>query len=242
MKPIVAVTTWTRSAPTFISDDTTMYTLLEDYARALAQAGAVMLLVGALEPDGAPAVLDRVDGLVVTGGGDLDPAMYDSENTHSANIDQAADLRDLALIRAAQRRAMPVLGICRGLQAVNVALGGTLRQEVNGASDDHPALADTPDERNLHRHAVIFSPDCRLADIYGSTERKVNSLHHQGIEHLGVGLRSVGETADGSVEAIESLDPRWPLIAVQWHPEMLDDPAEDRLFRGFADYARHWRA
>lgn len=235
MKPTIAVTLWRRTAPTFLSENTTMHTLIDNYADALDRAGAVMLLVGPLDAGDARHVLDRVDGLVITGGGDFEPATYGAENTHSVNIEHEADGRDLALVRAARESNMPVLGICRGMQAINIALGGSLRQEVNGDSLDHPALADTPDERNTHRHVVSFVEGCRLARIYGMTERKVNSLHHQGLDRIGRGIRVVGSTADGNAEAIESSEAAWPLLGVQWHPEMLDDPAEHRLFDAFVE-------
>ena len=181
MKPTVAVTMWRRRAPTFLYEDTFMHTLVEDYVRALDRAGAVMLMIGRLDAGDVDQVLAGVDGLVITGGGDFDPARYGAENTHSVGIEPEADQRDLALVRGAQARRMPVLGICRGLQAVNIALGGSLHQEINGSSDDHPKLADSPDERNAHRHVVRFEPGSRLADLYGAAERAVNSLHHQGV-------------------------------------------------------------
>lgn len=241
MKPTVAVTMWRRQAPTFLYDETYMHTLVDDYVRALDRSGVVMLMLGRLDAGDVAQVLDRVDGLVITGGGDFDPARYGAENTHSVGIEPEADQRDLALARFAQERQLPVLGICRGLQAVNIALGGTLHQEVNGSSEDHPALADTPDERNTHRHAVHFDPESRLTRIYGATERKVNSLHHQGVARLGSGLKVAGTTSDGGVEALEAADPDWPLMAVQWHPEMLDDPAETRLFEAFVEDADRYR-
>ncbi len=241
MKPTVAVTLWRRTAPTFLYDHTVMHTLVDDYAAALARAGAVMLLVGPLDAADVGEVLDRVDGLVVTGGGDFEPASYAADNTHSVNIEPDADARDLALVQGARERRMPVLGICRGMQAINIALGGSLRQEVNGDSHDHPSLADSPDERNAHRHLVSFDDGCRLSRIYGTSERKVNSLHHQGLHRIADGIRVVGSTADGNPEAVESTDGSWPVLAVQWHPEMLDDPVEDRLFAAFVADTRAYR-
>ncbi|MDH3499561.1 MAG: gamma-glutamyl-gamma-aminobutyrate hydrolase family protein [Acidimicrobiia bacterium] len=240
-RPTIAVTMWRRSTPTFIYDDTLLHTLVDDYAVALDRAGAVMLLVGPLRSDDVNAVLDRVDGLVVTGGGDFDPAGYGAPNTHSVEIEPTADERDVALVLGAQRRKIPVLGICRGLQAINIALGGSLKQEVNGDSEDHPTLADSADARNAHRHTVLFADGCRMATIYGPSERKVNSLHHQAADRIGAGIRVVGTTADANVEAIESTDSDWPVMAVQWHPEMMDDPAEDRLFEAFVADAVSYR-
>lgn len=241
-KPVVAVTLWRRTSATFLGDATPLHTLHQEYADAIDRAGAIALLIGHMNPDDADAVLDTVDGLVITGGGDFDPATYGEPNTDSVRIDAMADARDLALARAARARQMPVLGICRGMQAINIAGGGSLRQENNGASEAHPTLAEVADERNAFRHVVEFTEGCRLSEIYGVAERKVNSLHHQAIERLGRGLTAVGLTEDGSIEAIESADSEWPVIGVQWHPEMLPEAEEHRLFAAFVADVAVYRA
>jgi putative glutamine amidotransferase len=242
MKPVVAVTMWRRTAPTYLYDETPLHTLVDDYARAIDRAGAVAMMLGRLDPDDVDEVLDLVHGLVVTGGGDIDPSAYGHRNRGSADIEPDADRRDLALIRAAHERGMPVLGICRGHQAINVALGGALRQHVLGEHAAHPERAGTAVERNDHRHVVVFEPGCRLAAIYGTEERKVNSLHHQAVIEVGDGLAVTARTPDGAIEAVESTDPGWPVLAVQWHPEMLgEDPAEDSLFAAFVNDALAYR-
>ena len=240
MRPIVAVTSWLRRSDTFLGPETPLHTLPDFYAAALDRAGAAMVLVSHLDPTDAESMLDRVDGLVVTGGGDIDPAEYRQDNIHAEQIEPALDARDLALIRAARERGMPVLGICRGLQAINVACGGSLIQHALFDDDHHhPTLAAEAEERNAYRHVVHFTPESRMAGVYGSTERKVNSLHHQAVRHVGEGLDAVGTTPDGQIEAIESSG-EWPVLAVQWHPEMLDDPAERELFAAFvADAAAY---
>ena len=239
-RPTVAVTMWRRTASTFLSEDTVLHTLAHDYALALDHAGATTLMIGLLDPPEAVAILERVDGLVVTGGGDFNPSTYATSNTASRDIDDHADARDLALIAAARSAGMPTLGICRGLQALNIAHGGSLHQEVNGASGDHPALANTAEVRNAHRHQVSFVRGCRLASIYGTERRSVNSLHHQGIDRVGAGLSVAATTADGGVEAMESVDPDWWAAAVQWHPEMLADPLEQNLFDAFVRAAERF--
>ncbi len=235
MKPVIAVTMWRQTLPTFVADETRLHTLVQDYTEALDEAGVVAMLIGHLDANEADQVLDRVDGLVITGGGDLDPATYGHENTASIRIEAGADARDIALVRGARQRRMPVLGICRGLQVINVAFGGALGQHVLGGDDpSHPNQSEDATIRAEHRHIVEFEPGCRLAAIYGAGERKVNSLHHQAATTVGDGLQVVGRTREGSIEAIESVEADWPVLAVQWHPEMMgDDPTEANLFSAF---------
>jgi putative glutamine amidotransferase len=241
LNPIVAVTTWKRYTNTFLGEKTPNYTLMDFYADALEEAGATTLLIARLDPADADRILDRVDGLILTGGGDIGPDQYRQDNTDSINIDPGADVRDVALVQAAQQRGMPVLGICRGHQAVNVALGGALHQHMTADGDQaHPTFSDHAEERNADRHLVEFAEDSRLAAIYGVSERKVNSLHHQSVSELGDGMRAVGWAPDGHIEASESTTD-WPVLCVQWHPEMLSEEAEARLFSAFVDDAQEYR-
>ena len=241
MRPVVAVTTSMRNVDTYLGPQCDLHTLLDSYAVALDRAGATLLMVGRLRPDEAGAVMDRVDGLVVTGGRDLEPALYGQENTAGVGIYAGDDTRDIALIREAHKRRMPVLAICRGLQAVNVALGGELHQHMLSDSDpEHPTPDDDPMERNAHRHMVELVKGCRLAAVYGLTGRGVNSLHHQAISRPAPGLAVVARTPGGAIEAVESTDPGWPLIAVQWHPEMLGHSEESALFEAFVEDARNY--
>ena len=242
MRPMVAVTTSMRVLDTYLGRESGLHALLDFYARALDRAGATQLLVGQMHPDDARRVLDRVDGLVVTGGRDLDPALYGQENTASVGIYEGDDARDIALVLEAYRRKMPVLAICRGLQAVNVALGGELHQHVLSDSDpEHPTLADQAEARNAHRHTIRFEKGCRLTTVYRRTTRKVNSLHHQAISRPAPGLDVVARTPGGAIEAVESADPTWPLLAVQWHPEMLGADEESGLFEAFVEDALAYR-
>jgi len=241
LRPMVAVTTSMRVLDTYLGRDSDVHTLLEAYAGALDRAGASQLIVGRMGADDAGRVLDCVAGLVVTGGRDLDPALYGQEITHSVGVYEPDDTRDIALLLEAYSRRMPVLAICRGLQAVNVALGGELHQHVLSDSDrEHLTLAGEPEERNAHRHMVRLADGSRLASIYGETERVVNSLHHQAISLVAPGLAVVGRTRSGAIEAVESTDPNWRLLAVQWHPEMLLPEEESGLFEAFVEDARHY--
>ena len=242
MRPMVAVTTSMRVLDTYLGHGCRMHALLDYYTAALNRADTSQLLVGHMHADDAGRILDRVDGLVITGGRDLDPALYGQEVTAAIEIFGGDDTRDIALIHEAYRRKMPVLAICRGLQAVNVALGGELHQHVLSGSDpEHPTPDDEAEVRNAHRHPVRLEEGSRLASIYGTMERKVNSLHHQAISLAAPGLKVVARTPEGAIEAVESTDPTWRLLAVQWHPEMLSAGEESILFDSFAEDARSYR-
>lgn len=241
-KPLIALTTTVRVADTYLGPKTRLHGLGLYYTEAVRRAGAAIVALAEMDPEDAPLLLTGADGLLVTGGHDIDPVLYGQDNTASVDLDRADDDRDLALVLEARRRRIPVLAICRGIQVLNVALGGTLHQHILSDDDpDHPAMADSAEIRNAHRHKVKFEPDSRLAGIYQNGERQVNSLHHQAIDQLGRGLRVVGKTAGGHIEAVESSDTKWQALAVQWHPEMLDDPEEQALFEAFALDARDFR-
>ena len=243
LRPVVAVTTTTRIDNRYTDPPCDLHTLMDTYTLALDQAGAAPMLVGRMRPEDASLIMDRVDGLVVSGGRDVAPVLYGQDNTASMESHPGDDGRDIALVLEARRRKMPVLGICRGIQAVNVALGGELHQHVLSDSDaEHPPAPEDTMDLRLHRHTVELAAGCRLAAIYGGAERKVNSIHHQAISRPAPGLTVTGRTPSGSIEAVESADPDWPLLAVQWHPEMLDLEEESALFTAFVDDVRHYRA
>ncbi len=185
---------------------------------ALHSAGCVPVL---LRPEEGVASLERVHGLVLPGGGDIDPRRY--------GADAEADLRDLdtereefeiALAREAVARGLPTLGICLGLQVLTVALGGTLRQHIDG----HDATT----------HEVRLDPASALARIVGATTIMTNSSHHQAPSETPALLKEVGRTADGVIEAVEGPG---LTIGVGWHPETLDDEASTRLLEAFAGTA-----
>jgi putative glutamine amidotransferase len=182
------------------------------YLRAIEAAGATPVV---LPPLGDPsAYLDRLDGICLSGGPDLDPDAYGSADRHPelGPTEPDLDAFELELARAADERGLPLLGICRGAQALNVARGGTLHQHLPGHRQTEPATATT--------HSVHVDPGTRLASLLGTEVLRVNSFHHQAVDRLGGGLRAVAHAADGTVEAVEAPGAEF-VIGVQWHVEGL---------------------
>jgi putative glutamine amidotransferase len=208
------------------------------YLHALELAGAIPLVVPPLSPPMVEALLDRVDGLCLSGGPDLDPASYD-EPPHKCDgpMEPKLDEFEIALTAAADRRSMPILAICRGLQLLNVARGGSLYQhlpDVVGEQINH--RQDRPGAEPTH--SVSLTQPSRLARILGSDCVQVNSFHHQAVARLGHNLVVTGRAPDGTVESIEAIDREF-VVGVQWHAETLIDRAEQAaLFRAFVDSAQ----
>ncbi len=216
----VAVTTSIRR-----EDDTNRVGLSTSYLQALKNAGLIpVLLPPVYDSFSARATLARVDALLLTGGGDVDPAYYgDTERHEVRGLSRARDESEMALIHAAKEMHIPTLAICRGIQIMNVAFGGTLVQDIR--SDWPGALSHDESARMSRLHPVSLEPDSLAAKAVGTTELTVNSLHHQAIDKLGDGLRVTGRSPDGIVEAAESTDPDWWALCVQWHPEdLVDEP------------------
>lgn len=240
MRPRIALTTWRRELPTFVSERTLLYTLADEYVRCVADAGGIPLLLPHLDPGDAGTVLDAVDGLLVAGGGDVDPASYGAAPAGSKEFDAAADASELALLREARARRMPTLAICRGMQLCNVAYGGTLVQHLADPDTLHP-VPDEPAAVLAARHDVEIEPDSLLGRTLGGGRREVNTIHHQAIDRLGDDLRVTARADDGVIEALEA-EPTWPLLAVQWHPEKLSRQ-DAPLFETLVAWAReHGRA
>lgn len=186
----------------------------------------------------ALAIVSRVDGLVLTGGEDVDPAFYGQPRAAKCGVpNEHRDRTEIALIRAAQELGKPILAICRGPQILNVALGGTLIQdiptEVPGSLEHN-----TADDRASRVHDVTIDAGSRIAKAIGETAITVNSLHHQSIKDVAPGLRVTARAPDGIIEGVESDSDEWWVMAVQWHPEEMNDSPEpwDRgIFKAFAD-------
>lgn len=196
---------------------------------AVYRAGGEPLTVYHGEPGGLAARLARFDGIVVPGGGDLGPGRYGAEpDPRTAPTDDAQDEADLAVVRAALAHRLPTLAICRGMQVLNVACGGTLVQHVPPGGVDH-----------LGPHGVKLEPDCRTARVLGADAVAVSSYHHQAVDVLGRGLRVVARAPDGIAEALEHDTAR--LLCVQWHPEddAAETPYEQALFDAVVEDARN---
>ncbi len=206
------------------------------YIRALLDAGFRRDEIVVLPPGARPE--GRFDGVVLAGGKDVDPARYGARETHpSVKMDPDRDETDFAAFETARRQGLPTLGICRGLQVINVAMGGTLVQDIPTERPSGVVHLVKGKEDERRDHPVRVTPGTRIASIAGAPEIHVNSRHHQAIERIAAGLKVSAVAPDGLVEALESEGP-W-LVAVQWHPENLpDDPASRRLFAEFARAVR----
>ncbi len=228
------MTPWRRMLPTFLAARTDLYTLGEEYAASVAVAGGLPMILPHLDPGSADEVLDGLDGVVLCGGDDVDPATYGAVDQGGNHLALAGtDAWELALARRAVDRGIPVLGICRGLQVLNVALGGTLHQHVAVEGSAHPPTPVDPEAVMAQRHPIAIAPGSRLAGVYGVDQRVVNTIHHQAVDRLGDGLEAVAWAPDGIVEAVEAVDPAVEILAVQWHPEKMPDDSERPLFVDF---------
>ena len=194
------------------------HSMREDYVRSVEASGAVPLVLPTQAPDAAEALLDRLDGLVLSGGIDVDPALYgQAPHPKLGRVDRARDEFELALTRLALRRDLPLLAICRGQQVLNVALGGTLVQDIPSLVPG-AVVHEAPGRRTRRAHPVEVAQGSRLAEILGAGPVLVNSFHHQSIDRLGEGLAVTGRAPDGVIEAVEMADHSF-VLGVQWHPE-----------------------
>lgn len=213
----------------------------EAYTNALTAVGLLPVVLPPIDASLAVAALAGAGGLVLTGGEDLDPAAFGQRANPATGVaHHARDRCELALARAAFEKRVPTLAICRGAQVVNVALGGTLIQDIpsqRNAASDH----DPPGKRADRTHDVLVEPRSLLDRIVGCASIRTNSSHHQAADSVPSQLRVTASSRDGIVEALEPDDPAWWMVAVQWHPEELTATAEDwdrRIFSAFADAVR----
>lgn len=223
MTPLVAVSTGRR-----VSQERDQAALNASYVHALTGVGLIPILVPPfLEAEHVAPILDATAGVMLTGGDDVHPRVYgDAPRPHLEETDPDRDAVEIALLHGARERRLPLLAICRGIQLVNAALGGTLVQHL---PSERPSTTNHADRRA--RHAIRLATESLLYRTIGEITT-VNSRHHQAVKDLAPGLRAVAWAGDGVIEAVEWADETAPwMLAVQWHPE--DEP-DTALFSGFA--------
>jgi putative glutamine amidotransferase len=212
------------------------------YVRAvLAVGGVPILLVPELSPEETIDLFGECDALLLTGGEDVDPACYGAEcHPKLGTVDRRRDANELALVADARARDLPILGICRGIQLLNVAFGGSLIQDIPSqrpsAINHDPA---TP--RDAAAHGIEITDGSRLGQLLETTALEANSFHHQAVDRVGTGLVVTATAPDGMIEGLESSDPLEWIVAVQWHPEELaitTDAIDRRLFAAMVAAAR----
>ena len=225
MKPIIGLTS-------SYSSDKKSYTIPESYVNAVERSGAVPVILPPTFDADIGTFLKLVDGIILTGGVDVDPQLY-GENPIplQGSIDPLRDSFELLLTKAALDMCKPIFAICRGIQVLNVAAGGTLYQDVNGqmkGSLKHRQQAPT-----YHpSHKVRLEAGSRLNGIFGKSSVGVNSFHHQAVKDIAPGFRATAWADDGLIEAIE-LDGSDYIVGVQWHPERMIDGEMLKLFKAF---------
>jgi putative glutamine amidotransferase len=210
------------------------------YLKAIEEAGGLPVVMPPMAEDAIEPLLDRLDGICLSGGPDLDPALYEAKpHPELGPIEPELDRFELAIAARADAREMPILAICRGTQALNIVRGGALYQHLPDLSDELAHRQSNPGTETSHPVAV--DTDSQLWEAFGGGEIEVtdvNSFHHQAIDRLGHGLRVSARAPDGTIEAIEDPSRRF-LIGVQWHAETLvHRMAEAELFRRFVDACR----
>lgn len=230
--PILGITTY---AP---RENLARFHLPVEYVHAVRRAGALPWLIPPGEPRLAE-LLAHLDGLVLSGGGDLDPEHYGGARHPTLyGIDRVRDATELELAQAAFERGLPTLGICRGCQVINVAFGGSLIEHLpDEVGEDLAHRGEGPGTSSLH--PVELAPDSRVAKIVGDVFPHVSSSHHQALRRVAEGLAIVGRARDGTIEAVERGDHPF-YLAVQWHPEetAARDPGQQKLFDALAAAAR----
>ena len=244
MHPIIGITARPQNVPS-ARNEILSYLVFHTYSDSVVRGGGIPVLILPVENSLVDSVLDRVDGLLFTGGGDIAPERYGAERDEAVRmVNHERDAFELTLVEKAYERKMPVMAICRGNQVVNVAFGGTLVQDLPSHAGAHGH--DIVGEGAYEPHAqALVEEDSRIAEVIGAGLHGINSIHHQAVEEVGDGLRVVAAAPDGTVEALEHEDASWPLISVQWHPEYLgvrDHGDSHDLFASFVESAAKYAA
>jgi len=227
MKPLIGITMTTNNG---------QYCINEAYVKSVIQAGGIPVNI----PFGVEAdvqqLLNRLDGLLLTGGVDVHPHFFDEEpHIKIGQIMLARDEVELELTEAALKKKMPIFGICRGIQLLNVALGGSLYQDINAQYEQTPILHSQNARRGEATHFIEIKQNSKLHEILGKEKIAVNSYHHQALKRVADVFTVTATASDGIIEAIEMKD--YPYcVAVQWHPEemaLVGDEFSEKLFKSF---------
>ncbi|HET7839586.1 MAG TPA: gamma-glutamyl-gamma-aminobutyrate hydrolase family protein [Rectinemataceae bacterium] len=233
MKALIGITTNLEQRP-----GCRYHTLTERYVRSVIRAGGLPIILPSWSDPSSPAdYLDRIDGLLLTGGGDIAPILYGEDPLAGLkSVSQRRDQAELALAKEALARGMPLFGVCRGHQVLNVAMGGSLYQDIATqlpGSSKHDA-GEFPYEEPWHL-IRLQGRGTRLFEIFGKESVGTNSFHHQAVKELAPGLRATATSADGVIEAMEAEEGSSFVLSVQFHPEgMIDgDPGFLGLFKAF---------
>jgi len=235
MKPIIGIST---NQSKNVHGHPTV-ALMQSYVNAVIQAGGVPVLIPSMiHDDGWDALYARLDGILLSGGGDMAVERFSGEpHPRVDEVDPQRDSVELKMVKAAVEDGKPFLGICRGAQVINVGLGGTLYTHLQDQFPNSLDHAYPGNRRTVLVHEVKLEEGTRIAEVMGEPILKVNSLHHQGLKDIAPSLRVTGYAPDGLVEAVELPDHAFG-IAVQWHPEWLTDQGPTRnLFRKFVEAA-----
>lgn len=244
-KPIIGVTTQTLQAIDGIPAGLPQSDVMNQrYYTAVAQAGGAPVLIPLLDHDmeALEASYDACDGILIPGGVDMDPVHY-NEKPHArlGRTDPPRDLVEMQITRWAVRDRKPLLGLCRGVQVINVTLGGSLYQDLEAQNPDgikHDYFPTHGFQRSYLAHEVQLAEGTRLRELMEAETIPVNSMHHQGIKDLAPGLSACAIAPDGLIEALESQDDHF-LVGVQWHPEVFEmtEPQTRKLFHAFINAA-----
>ena len=235
MRPRIGITSWHHW-----DDDERWEAILEGYPHAVLEAGGLPLIlpITHVNPTLVEAYLDAIDGLLLTGGADIHPSFYGQiVLERCGEIDEERDRFEVELVHAARTRNLPLLGICRGLQILNVALGGSLYQDLSYRNETDPAHQSSQERRGEPAHQVTIVEGSRLAGILGVGELRVTSTHHQIIRELAPALTVNAMAPDGVIEGVEGQEGF--LLAVHWHPERMvaRHPEQLALFRALVEQA-----
>ncbi|MBO1757173.1 gamma-glutamyl-gamma-aminobutyrate hydrolase family protein [Dermacoccus nishinomiyaensis] len=236
-KPVIGIITNVEYDPHYLFPGYRRVAVNEDYSRSITQAGGIpIMLPPSTDHSTLPQQLALLDGLLLAGGSDVDPLLYGQPAKQECQTTSPIrDAYEIEALRLARENRLPVLGICRGMQLINVALGGSLFQDLRYAGTDQQHMAMGNPASPLHHISV--EERSFLHDAWGVTKAAVNSFHHQALDAVADALRVVARADDGLVEAVQHADDAWCLAAVQWHPEMMSgaDVRSQQVFTWFVD-------